>query len=780
MYIYKNYFLLYHCFEYPLKNILNSNLLKENLITKDINFYENISLILTIDKENYKQYSTLKSFNQILDQIYSKKIENIDDIYLLQKLILNEIKLYKEEINTILNSFKYLKEHKIITKEKFDKLNLIFMNISFNKMDNIDKENNKIIDNKTFQENRVKLNKTIKKLTNIIKSSNLLNNLDMVNKYLKNQKFSIGITGIMNAGKSTMLNALIGQDILGSSVVPETATLTVLNYSKEKNANVYYWNESEWNNIYKSSQNIKSMKKFVDDTNKHFNTTINEYIKKISRVDKIDIENIGKYTSAKTSDKKCNLIKSVELNLDLNFLKDNIQIVDTPGLDDPVIQREEITKEYLNKCDLMIHLMNVNQCASLKDIEFIIDAILYQNITKLLIVISRCDTVTKQELEEVINYTKESIKKHLHKINKDDKTSNILNSIEFIPVASKLALLHKTNQSQKAIKLGYNLEDTGIPKLEAYLYDTLFGKNSKKSNLIVQSVKFKLKNIINIYKDELEYKLKLLSKSKEELCKNLEDLTKKIILKENFIKNINDEIKNDRLFLIDDLILTNIFLETELFELQNILRQRVIDDISYCLEKTKKRPQTNRLKIIIQTAIKDGIVDIIRDYKFNFIQKLEKVSLKYKEKYKKYSINKYNNQNDLNPQILFQNDFKSGFITSNNDILISEILKTTSKSTLKSLENINSTIQNILKDNFSILNINLKNKITKISKNLLEDFFYIIENPIRDFEKKMYDEQKILKIRVENSDNSNYEKNLELQKINNDILKLEQIEDDIK
>ena len=44
----------------------------------------------------------------------------------------------------------------------------------------------------------------------------------------------------------------------------------------------------------------------------------------------------------------------------------------------------------------------------------------------------------------------------------------------------------------------------------------------------------------------------------------------------------------------------------------------------------------------------------------------------------------------------------------------------------------------------------------------------------------MYDEQKILKIRVENSDNSNYEKNLELQKINNDILKLEQIEDDIK
>ena len=55
--------------------------------------------------------------------------------------------------------------------------------------------------------------------------------------------------------------------------------------------------------------------------------------------------------------------------------------------------------------------MNVSQSATLKDIEFIIDALLYQNITKLLIVITRADTVSQEQLDEVITYTKTSIER---------------------------------------------------------------------------------------------------------------------------------------------------------------------------------------------------------------------------------------------------------------------------------------------------------------------------------------------------------------------------------
>ncbi len=57
--------------------------------------------------------------------------------------------------------------------------------------------------------------------------------------------------------------------------------------------------------------------------------------------------------------------------------------------------------------------MNVSQSATLKDVEFIIDAVLYQNISKLLVVITRADTVSKKNLDEVIQYTKTSIQRQL-------------------------------------------------------------------------------------------------------------------------------------------------------------------------------------------------------------------------------------------------------------------------------------------------------------------------------------------------------------------------------
>ncbi len=135
----------------------------------------------------------------------------------------------------------------------------------------------------------------------------------------------------------------------------------------------------------------------------------------------------------------------------------------------------------------MIHLMNVSQSATLKDVEFIIDALLYQNITKLLIIITRADTVTKEQLEEVINYTKSSIQRQLKAQNKDSKLNYILEHIKFIPISGKMALYHRTGRSEEAIKNGFNLEDTGILEIEDYLNETLFGANSSKSDLIIKS-----------------------------------------------------------------------------------------------------------------------------------------------------------------------------------------------------------------------------------------------------------------------------------------------------
>jgi len=220
-------------------------------------------------------------------------------------------------------------------------------------------------------------------------------------------------------------------------------------HNPTENAKVFYWNKNEWGRIVDSANELESMRKYVDETNKLFGDSLKDYVKEASRYDEVDINDLSLYTSAEAEGKKCNLVKYVELGSNLDFLSDGIEIVDTPGLDDPVIQREEITKEYISQCDMMLHLMNVSQSATLKDVEFIIDALLYQNISKLLVVVTRADTVSKEQLEEVINYTKSSIERQLKAQNKDSQLDYILRQSSLFLSLEKWLYFTEQEESKK-------------------------------------------------------------------------------------------------------------------------------------------------------------------------------------------------------------------------------------------------------------------------------------------------------------------------------------------
>lgn len=88
--------------------------------------------------------------------------------------------------------------------------------------------------------------------------------------------------------------------------------------------------------------------------------------------------------------------------------------------------------------------------------------------------------------------------------------------------------------------------------------------------------------------------------------------------------------KNDAKNYIETL---ETFIKNELLDLQNVIKQRVFNDVKYSFEKTKKRPENERIKTIIQTAIKDGIIDVIRDYRYKFIKKSQDIGEICEQKY---------------------------------------------------------------------------------------------------------------------------------------------------
>ncbi len=453
-----DYFLLYHGITFEQNLDLEPI---ETTVNEEI--FTIYALIISATRKNCDKYLPLTSFKTLCQQLKVKSPSNINELNHLQHNIVKSIlsNNSKQNISVLHSSFEYLKTENIINSENYNKLISLF---DYKELDILDEDtissSNKVdneLEKSSFKELKAIIENLISELQSDITNEEISNEIKATKNYLNNQKFSIGITGVMNAGKSTMLNALMGREILGSAVVPETANLTIVKHNPTDNAKVFYWNSQEWDRIKKSAEQLESMRDFVNETNKIFGDELKNYIKPVSRFDEVDINDLSSYTSAEASGKKCNLVKYVELGSKLDFLSDGIEIVDTPGLDDPVIQREEITKEYISQCDMMLHLMNVSQSATLKDVEFIIDALLYQNISKLLIVITRADTVSKEQLDEVIKYTKSSIEKQLKAQNKDSQLDYILKTIKFIPISGRMALLHRTGREQEALDAGYTL-----------------------------------------------------------------------------------------------------------------------------------------------------------------------------------------------------------------------------------------------------------------------------------------------------------------------------------
>ena len=776
-----DYFLLYHGITF-----------EENLDLEPIETAVNeevftiYALIISATRKNYDKYLPLTSFKTLCQQLKVKSPSNINELNHLQHMIVKSIltNKSKQNISVLHSSFEYLKSENIINGQNYDKLISLF---DYKELDLVDEytitSSNKVdseLEKSSFKELKATVEELISQLQVDITNEEISKEINTTKNYLNTQKFSIGITGVMNAGKSTMLNALMGREILGSAVVPETANLTIVKHNSTDNAKVYYWNTQEWERIVKSAEQLESMREFVNETNKIFGEDLKNYIRPTSRFDEIDINDLSSYTSAAASGKKCNLVKYVELGSKLDFLSDGIEIVDTPGLDDPVIQREEITKEYISQCDMMLHLMNVSQSATLKDVEFIIDAVLYQNISKLLIVITRADTVSKEQLDEVIKYTKSSIERQLKAQNKDSQLDYILKTIKFIPISGRMALLHRTGREEEALKAGYTIEQTGILEIEQYLNETLFGSSSQKGELVIQSAKNQLQKVIEKQNSFYNYELQLLSKSKDELKVELQDFNKKKSVNTRIFQAMSEDItyyKNDTKEYVNSL---ETFLQSELMDLQTVIKQRVVGDVRYSFEKTKKRPENTRIRVIVETAIKDGIIDVIRDYRYKFIKKSQTIGEQCEQKYQDLGFTIGHKNENFDARGFFQDDFKSGFLTSNNEVLISQIIDAVSKSKDTKLNELDREIELLIKYQFTSIEEDIKVKAKKVSNLLIESFFTTLNAPLKTFEQKLKNDEEILQNQI-NSFEENDKNRAELSiNIHKNIKKLENISTTIK
>lgn len=545
-----------------------------------------LAVLMATNQKNYDRFIAIYDFRDILHTLNLKA--NIYSVQSAQVGIINALLNSKISKNRLLDTLKRLQNEAIITALELENLENFINSIS---ADSGTENQNKNNEQKDFFHTKMdNLDFIYEKLLSLCNGRYYEDRLKKAKQKNSELVFNVVVTGVVNAGKSTLLNAILGTKVLGTSNVPETVNLTILKHSDNSFARVKFWNESE----------LRELDLDINDDIRRF----------VGKEIEIKLEELKGYTTAQNEISKA--VKIVELYENLELLRDGICIVDTPGIDDVVFLREEIARRYMNECDLMVHLMNVSQSATQKDVEFLINSLKSSNIVRLVVVLTHADLLQVQDLSEVINYTKKSLEKEL-KTNGLDKISSEIN---FFTISAK--------------KFFEGDEDSGVDSFKEYLYEIFFGQHSEKSRLVLESYKKELISVASEFLEETKESLLHLTGSNLELSQNLKNLKeRKDALAEEF-KAIEDMVISE-FEKIDINSLDADFLMS-LRLVGTTLKDRILNEVDFA-KRRKENIDEDRIKYIIQTSLNDGLLATARIKRNEILRRIKScatnISLKF-------------------------------------------------------------------------------------------------------------------------------------------------------
>jgi len=183
----------------------------------------------------------------------------------------------------------------------------------------------------------------------------------------------VTVMGEFNSGKSTFVNALIGEEVAPMGITPTTATINVLKYGAERKGRVVYHDDE------------------------------------VREVAWADVPKLLKGLDAAEAKR----IRVVEVLYPLETLQ-RVNVVDTPGLNSIHPEHEETARKFIAEADAVLWLFTVDQAAKATEGEAL--GKIKAAGKKILGVINKIDRCTPEELARIIEHVQDALGEHLETV----------------------------------------------------------------------------------------------------------------------------------------------------------------------------------------------------------------------------------------------------------------------------------------------------------------------------------------------------------------------------
>lgn len=227
--------------------------------------------------------------------------------------------------------------------------------------------------------------------------------------HCRNAEFQIAIVGVMKAGKSMLMNALMGTEIASVDINPETASLTKFHSADHFYIRIYFHDKDEWNKLGESAKKSTSSTLSKLLAAPEIKQLSQKWLghapikKRCETVEELR-KQVAHWTSARSYDHL--FASEVEVGIDRTMfdMPDEVIFVDTPGLHDPVQYRSNITKDYIKKANAVLIAVPARALTAegLETITTVLDYIGSKK-EKAYIVATQKDVNSNRECERVIH-----------------------------------------------------------------------------------------------------------------------------------------------------------------------------------------------------------------------------------------------------------------------------------------------------------------------------------------------------------------------------------------
>ncbi len=188
---------------------------------------------------------------------------------------------------------------------------------------------------------------------------------------LAEDRFNLAVVGQFKRGKSSLMNAVIGRDLLPTGLLPLTSAITTLGYGPQERVLL---KRKGW-----------------------------------SLDQEIPLTDLAGYVTEQGNPGNGKGILEARVELAVPFLRRGLHFIDTPGIGSARQENTATTYAFLPETDAVIFVTSVEAPLSQAEESFLQD--IRQHVRKLFIVVNKMDLLTQEEHDQVLDYIRTGITK---------------------------------------------------------------------------------------------------------------------------------------------------------------------------------------------------------------------------------------------------------------------------------------------------------------------------------------------------------------------------------